>query len=80
MLQDAVMQRLEIIGEAVKTLPDDFRATHHDIPWKEMAGLRDVLIHAYFRVNIERVWNVIKNELPGIKRALETLLQNLPDD
>jgi len=58
-VQDAVLRRLEIIGEAVKNIPDDFRAKYPDIPWRQIAGMRDVLIHAYFGVNLRRVWKVI---------------------
>jgi uncharacterized protein with HEPN domain len=55
-VQDAVLRRLEIMGEAVKSIPQSFRNRYPDIPWKEIAGLRDVLIHEYFGVNVRRVW------------------------
>ena len=74
-LQDAVLRRLEIIGEAVKHIPQAFT----DIPWKKIAGLRDVLIHEYFGVNIHRAWKVAKqdifvlsDELKKVKKDLET--------
>ncbi len=54
-VQDAVIRRLEIIGEAVKNVPDDFMARYPDVPWAQIAGMRDVLIHGYFGVNLERV-------------------------
>jgi len=63
MVQDAVIRRLEIVGEAVKNIPEDVRKKYNQIPWKSMAGLRDVLIHAYFGVRVERIWNLIQNEL-----------------
>lgn len=69
-VQDAVARRLETIGEAVKHLPDDFRAQYPDVPWKLIAGLRDVLIHEYFNVRIMRVWHVVANDLPALKRAI----------
>jgi uncharacterized protein with HEPN domain len=69
-LQDAVARRLETIGEAVKHLPDDFRLRYPDVPWKQIAGLRDVLIHEYFNVRIMRVWYVVANDLQPLKQAI----------
>lgn len=68
--QDAVIRRLEIIGEATKNLDEDFKNKHSDIPWRKMAGMRDVLIHEYFGVNVSRVWQVIKDSLPSLKDNL----------
>jgi uncharacterized protein with HEPN domain len=62
-LQDAVLRRLEIIGEAVKHIPQAFKDKYPDIPWKKIAGLRDVLIHEYFGVNIHRAWKVAKQDI-----------------
>jgi uncharacterized protein with HEPN domain len=64
--QDAVVRNVEIIGEAVKKLPGSFTSMHSGIPWKEMAGTRDKLIHDYFGVNYDILWNIAKSELPGI--------------
>lgn len=69
-IQDSVVRRLEIIGEAVKKLPDDFKLKRKTIPWKEIAGMRDVLIHEYFGVNYLQVWNTIKKDLPNLKKKL----------
>ena len=69
-LQDAVARRLETIGEAAKHLPDDFRLRYPEMPWKQIAGLRDVLIHEYFNVRIMRVWLVVANDLPALKHAI----------
>ncbi|MCK5679835.1 DUF86 domain-containing protein [bacterium] len=74
MIQDAVIRNLEIIGEAVKNLSPSFRCEHPDVPWKQIAGLRDVLIHHYFGVDIDSVWLVVKSRLPGLLQRLETLL------
>lgn len=71
--QDAVVRNLEIIGEAVKRLPDDFRATHPDIAWRPAAAMRDFLIHEYPEVDVQAVWDTIKNDLPSFRYAIETL-------
>lgn len=73
-LQDAVIRRLEIIGEATKNIPEEFRKKHHHIPWKQIAGNRDVLIHDYTGVNVDRVWNTAKKDLPILKTQIEDLL------
>ena len=73
--QDAVIRRLEIIGEAAKKISQQTRDAYPNIPWKEMSGMRDVLIHEYFGVSPSIVWNVIRNELnhllPTLKEVLE---------
>lgn len=63
-MQDAIIRRLEIIGEAVKNLPVPFKAKHPEIPWKQMAGMRDILIHEYFDIDLSLTWSVVKRELP----------------
>jgi len=76
-IQDAVLRRLEIIGEAVKNIPNDFRAKYPDIPWRQIAGMRDILIHAYFGVNLRRVWKVIKEDLPELKLKILKILNKI---
>ena len=76
-IQDAVLRRLEIIGEAVKNIPVDFRNEYPNIPWKKIAGMRDVLTHAYFGVNINRVWKVIKDDIPALKTALLAIIREI---
>ena len=73
-LQDSIIRRLEIIGEAVKNLPSSFRAKHPDIPWKQIAGMRDILIHEYFDLDFALTWKVVKQELPVMKKKLSNLL------
>ena len=63
----AVIRAIEIIGEAVKNVPEDIRKKYPDIPWRSMAGMRDKVIHAYFGVKIERVWEVVKRDIPNLK-------------
>ena len=71
--QNAIIRSLEIIGEAVKNIPDSFRKKHSNIPWKKIAGLRDVLTHAYFGVNIDRIWNLIKKDLLGLEKEIKKI-------
>ena len=72
--QDAVIRNLEIIGEAVKHLSDATTQRRLDIPWKEIAGMRDVLIHHYFGVKLDAVWEVVKQHLGPLAEAVEYLL------
>lgn len=74
----AVMRKLQIIGEATKQIPSDIRRNHPDVPWKEMAGMRDKLIHFYFGVDYQLVWRAIKQRLPRIKPVLQKILQEWP--
>lgn len=66
LVQDAVMRNLQIIGEAVKRLSPETRVEHPDVPWREMAGLRDRIVHDYFGIDYEVVWSVIAEELPDL--------------
>ena len=71
--QDAVIHNLGIIGEAAKSLSSDIKTGHPDLPWKEMAGVRDRLIHNYFGVNLDIVWQIITVELPEVAAAIAAL-------
>jgi len=72
--QDAVIRRIEIIGEATRNIPLGFRKTHDHIPWKEIAGMRDKLAHDYFGVSLNVAWGVAKNDLPKLKQDIKKLL------
>lgn len=73
--QDIVIRRLEIIGEAVKNLPGDFKKKYPDIPWQKISGLRDKLIHGYFGIDLELVWEIIKKDLPLFKTQIQDMLR-----
>jgi len=70
----AVIRALEIVGEAAKNIPEDIRKKYPDIPWRSMAGMRDKLILAYFGVRLERVWEVVKRDIPNLKPLLTALV------
>lgn len=72
---DAVTRRIEIIGEATKNLPANFRATAIHIPWKQMTGMRDNLVHEYFGIDYDEVWHTIKEDLPVLKKEIKILLK-----
>ena len=72
-MQDAVIRRLEIIGEAVKNIPVTFKKKYASIPWKQIAGMRDVICHEYFGVRMERVWKVVRKDLPALAIQMEEI-------
>ena len=75
--KDAVIRNLEIIGEAVKNIPENIKEKYPQIPWKAIADMGDRLIHAYFCVSLSIVWETIKNDLLTLKRQIEQILRDL---
>lgn len=75
--QDAVIRRLAIIGEAIKKIPDNIRASYPEVPWRDAAGLRDVVIHEYFGVSLEVIWGVAVRELPLLKQQIILIQKQL---
>ncbi|EQA36709.1 PF01934 family protein [Leptospira inadai serovar Lyme str. 10] len=74
----AVERDIEIIGEAVKKLPDSIRSLHPEIEWKKIAGIRDILAHGYFSIDDDIIWDIVKNRLASLKEACSDLLKH-PD-
>ncbi len=79
-MKHAVTRGLEIIGEAVKNLPREFREKYSEIPWEKIAGLRDILIHQYFGVDYEIVWKIASEELKPLKEKIELILQGINEE
>ena len=75
MMQDAVIRNIQIIGEAARTLSDGFKQAHPDIPWREIAGTRNILVHEYFRVDLEIIWADVQKSLTHLKIAIQTHLE-----
>jgi len=73
--QDAVVRNIEIIGEAARNLPKTFRANNPQVPWDEIIGMRNVIVHRYFGILVDVVWDVIKKELPKLKKNIKSFIK-----
>lgn len=74
---DAVVRNIEIIGEATRQLPTEFTAVHPDIPWNQMAGLRNRIVHEYFGLDLEIIWTIIEQDLPILQKQLQPMFDQL---
>ncbi len=76
MLLDAILFNLQVIGEAVKHVPDDLRLRFPEVEWRRIAGLRDIVAHQYFGISLEIVWDVLQNKLPGLHIDVQKMLED----
>lgn len=74
---DAVLRNFEVIGEAAKNVPDDIREEYDDVPWSEMAGMRDKLIHGYATVELQIIWTTIQEEVPALGAQISSVRDEL---
>jgi uncharacterized protein with HEPN domain len=74
MMQDAVMRQIEIIGEASRNISDEFQEAHPELPWLQMRGIRNKIVHDYLEINQDVIWDTVQNDLPMLKTLVERLL------
>lgn len=80
LVQEAVIRSLEVIGEATRKVSDECKATYPDIPWREMGAFRNFAIHVYWNIKLERVWDIVENDLSPLQQQLQSALDSMPDD
>jgi uncharacterized protein with HEPN domain len=77
LIQTWVIHHITIIGEACRTLSDDFQARYANVPWADIVGMRNILVHHYFGIDTEAVWSVVEKDLPELKLSIQAILKNL---
>jgi len=78
LIQNWVVHHIQIIGEASRAISADFRAQHPKVPWTEIIGMRNVLVHHYFGIDLNAVWSVVERDLPDLERAIAAMLEEQP--
>jgi len=78
-MQDAIIRNLQIIGEAAQRISKDVKDGHPELPWAPMAGMRNRLVHEYFRIDLERVWQTIQEDIPALVKLIEPLIPPPPE-
>lgn len=77
LIQTWIVHHIMIIGEACRTLPEDFQASHANIPWADIVGMRNILVHHYFGIDTEAVWSVVEKDLPELKLNIQAIVKSL---
>ena len=75
--RNAIVREIEIIGEAVKNIPDNLKEKYPEIPWKKIAGLRDIIIHTYFNIDLDITWEIIKKDIPILEKQIRIIKENI---
>ena len=74
---DGILLNFHVIGEAVKRLPDDLKTAHEDVPWRQIAGMRDIVAHLYFALDHEIIWDAIQNDVPALRSRVQAILDQI---
>ena len=80
LLQDGLVRKLEIMGEATKGLSEDLRDANPYVPWRKMMGIRDRIVHQYFRVDLDIIWQTVTNDIPELERLITPIYDNVASD
>jgi uncharacterized protein with HEPN domain len=75
--QDAVLRRIQIIGEAAKHIPEEYRKKWNEVPWKDIAGIRDIIVHEYFGITLAMIWKTAVEDIPALKQQIIDILDSL---
>jgi uncharacterized protein with HEPN domain len=79
LIQNWMVNHIEVIGEACRSLPDDFQARYANVPWADIIGMRNILVHHYFGIDEDAVWSVVEKDIPELKFNIETILKSLKE-